>query len=66
MKRNMGTIDRVLRILVAAVVAFLYFNGYINGILATVLGVVAVIFALTSFIGTCPLYALFGISTCRT
>ena len=66
MKRNMGTIDRVLRILVAAVVAFLYFSGYINGLVATILGVVAAIFVLTGFVGTCPLYSLVGISTCRT
>ncbi len=66
MKKNMGTIDRVFRILVAAVVAFLYFSHHINGLVATILGVVAAIFVVTGFIGTCPLYSLFGISTCRT
>ncbi len=65
MKKNMGTLDRILRFLVAAVVAVLYFTGHISGTLAIVLGVLAVIFLLTSFVGTCPLYSLVGLSTCK-
>jgi hypothetical protein len=63
MKKNMGTIDRSFRILVAVVIAILYFTGQISAIPAIIGLVVAGIFILTSFIGFCPLYWLFGIST---
>ncbi|MBM3470130.1 MAG: DUF2892 domain-containing protein [Armatimonadetes bacterium] len=63
MKPNMGTADRTIRIIVAILIGILYFTGKISGTLAIVLGIVAVIFLLTSFVGTCPLYMPFGIST---
>ena len=63
MKKNMGTADRVLRTILAVVVAILYFAGQISGTAAVILGVLAVIFLLTSAVGFCPLYAPFGIST---
>lgn len=63
MTPNMGTADRVVRILVAVVIAFLYFTGRISGILAAVLGVIAVVFVLTSFAARCPGYLPFGLST---
>ncbi len=63
MKKNMGTGDRILRVIVAAVIAALYFAGVISGTLAIVLLVLAGIFILTSFISFCPLYLPFGIST---
>ena len=63
MKRNMGGIDKVVRIVLAIVIGVLYFTGTISGTLAAVLGVFAVVFLATSFIGTCPLYLPFGIST---
>jgi predicted ABC-type sugar transport system permease subunit len=66
MKANMGTIDRVVRVLVAAGIAYFYFTGQIDGPLGTGLLVLAVIFALTSLVGTCPLYLPFGISTRKT
>jgi len=59
----MGTADKVLRILVAIVIAALYFANLISGTLALVLLILAVVFIFTSFIGTCPLYMPFGIST---
>lgn len=59
----MGSIDRVLRFVVAAVVAILYFTDQITGTAAIVLGVLAIIFLLTSFMGFCPLYAPFKLST---
>ena len=62
MKKNMGTIDRVIRILLVIVVAILYMKGVITGTLAIVLGIVAIIFLLTSLIGFCPLYVLLKIS----
>jgi hypothetical protein len=63
MKKNMGTVDRVIRILLAVVVAILYFTNQISGTLAIILGLFAVIFLLTSFIGFCPLYVPFKLST---
>ena len=63
MKKNMGSVDRLLRFLIAAIVIGLYFAGVINGTLAVVLLVVSAIFILTSFVSFCPLYLPFGIST---
>jgi hypothetical protein len=63
MKKNMGTVDRVIRILLAVVVAILYSTDQISGTLAIILGLFAVIFLLTSFIGFCPLYVPFKLST---
>ena len=56
MKKNMGTADRTVRILVALVIGFLYFSGRIGGTLGIVLLIVAVMFLLTSLVGTCPAY----------
>jgi fatty acid desaturase len=64
MKKNMGSADRIIRIILAAVVAVLYFTNVITGTLAIVLLVIAGIFVLTSFISFCPLYALVGLNTC--
>lgn len=66
MKTNMGSIDRVIRIALALLVGLLYFTGQISGTLAIVLGVLAIIFLATSFIGFCPLYAPFKFSTKRS
>jgi hypothetical protein len=63
MKANMGTIDRVMRIIAAVVIATLYFTNMISGTLAIILLVFAAIFVLTSFISFCPLYVPFGLST---
>jgi hypothetical protein len=63
MKPNMGTVDRVVRILVAIAIAFLYFTGRISGTVAAILGVIAVVFVITSFAGRCPGYLPFGFST---
>ena len=63
MKRNMGSADRVIRVLMAAVVAVLYFTNQLSLVAAIILGVLAVIFVITSIVGFCPLYLLFGISS---
>lgn len=65
MKKNMGTVDRLIRILVAIAIAVLYFTDLIGGTLAIILGVIAVIFLLTSIVGRCPAYVPLGLSTCR-
>jgi len=64
MKANMGTIDRAVRVIIAAVVGWLYYANVISGTLGIVLLVLAGVFVLTSLISFCPLYTLFGISTC--
>ena len=64
MKKNMGSADRIIRVIVAAIIAFLYFTGTITGTLGTVLLIFAAVFVLTSFVSFCPLYAPFGISSC--
>ena len=63
MKPNMGTTDKIIRLVVVAVIALLYFTGQITGVAAIILGIVAVAFLVTSLIGWCPTYAPFGIST---
>lgn len=63
MKKNMGTIDRIIRLLLAVVIIVLYFTGAISGIAAIILGILAIIFILTSIIAVCPLYLPFKIST---
>jgi hypothetical protein len=65
MRKNMGKADRYLRIVAAAVVLVLYFTGNIGGVLATILLSVAAIFIATSLINFCPIYRLFGMSTCK-
>ena len=64
MKRNMGTIDRFIRTIVAIVVALLYYYNIISGALGIVLLVLAAVFLLASFVSFCPLYAPFEVSTC--
>ena len=64
MERNMGRNDRLIRTGIAAIIAILYFSNVITGTLATVLLVVAVVFALTSLVSFCPLYTLLGMDTC--
>lgn len=65
MKKNMGTVDRVVRAIFAVVVAILYFSGSISGTAAVILSVLAVIMLLTSISGVCPLYGPLGISTMK-
>ncbi|WP_304234778.1 DUF2892 domain-containing protein [Jiulongibacter sediminis] len=64
MKKNMGSTDKIIRVIIAVIIAGLYFTGTISGTLGIVLLVLAGIFVLTSLVSFCPLYAPFGISTC--
>jgi len=64
MKKNMGTADKIVRIIIAAIVVILYFMNIIPGILGIVLMIFAGVFVLTSLISFCPLYLPFGIKTC--
>jgi len=65
MTKNMGTVDRVVRILVAIAVLVLYLTHMISGPLAIVLGVIAAVFVLTSFVGVCPAYIPLKLSTAK-
>ncbi len=65
MKKNMGAADKLIRILIALVIGFLYYQGIISGALGIVLVVLAVIFVLTSLVSFCPIYSLLGINTCK-
>lgn len=64
MKKNMGSVDRVIRIIIAIIIGILFQQGLIEGLPATILAVVAIIFLLTSIVSFCPLYRLLGINTC--
>jgi Protein of unknown function (DUF2892) len=63
MKSNMGIIDRITRIALVIVVIALYFTGNITGIAVIILGILSIVFVITSLIGFCPLYYPLGIST---
>ena len=63
MKKNMGNTDRIIRVLIAIIVAGLYFTETISGTTALILGALAIVFLLTSLISFCPLYLPFGIRT---
>lgn len=65
MKKNMGTVDKVIRILVALAIALLYILDVISGTLGIVLLVLAGIFVLTSLVSFCPLYVPLGLNTGR-
>ncbi len=65
MKKNMGQVDRILRIVIAVVIGALWYTGKIEGTLATVLLVIGAVFLVTSLVGSCPLYSVLGISTSK-
>jgi hypothetical protein len=64
-KKNMGSIDKIVRVLLAIVFAILIVLGIVQGVLAWVLGILGVIFLVTSLVNRCPLYYPFGISTLK-
>lgn len=66
MKKNMGGADRVIRIILAAIFAVLYFTGTIPGTLGLVLVILGGVFVLTSLVSFCPLYSIVGLNTCPT
>lgn len=63
MKRNMSNTDRIIRVVLAAVFAYLYFGGIVTGALGIVLVGLGGVFLLTSIVAFCPLYAPFRLST---
>ena len=65
MKKNMGSLDKTLRILTAIAIAILYYAGMMSGATALILGALAIVFITTSFLGFCPLYLPLGINTSK-
>jgi len=63
MTKNMGSLDKAIRLVLAAVFVALYFMNVVSGTFGIVLLVLAGVFVLTSFIGSCPLYLPFNLST---
>ncbi|WP_290798758.1 YgaP family membrane protein [Flavihumibacter sp. UBA7668] len=66
MKKNMGGTDRLIRILAAGILGYLYFSGIVTGTTGLILAIVGGVFILTSLVGFCPLYTIFGLNTCPT
>ncbi len=65
MKKNMGNIDRIIRVIAAIVFSVLYFTGTVTGTVGLVLVILGAVFLATSFISFCPLYTLVGVNTCE-
>ncbi len=66
MKHNISNLDRIIRAILAALIAYLYLGGFVTGIFGIILVVLGAILLITSVIGFCPLYALFKISTLKS
>ena len=65
MKKNMGNIDKLIRVIIAAVFGVLYFTGTVTGTTGLILVILGGVFLATSAISFCPLYTLIGINTCK-
>jgi len=63
LNKNMGTVDRIIRLVLAALFVVLYFGGFVQGVLGIILLILAVVFILASAVSFCPLYTLFKFST---
>lgn len=61
----MGNADKIIRLIIAAVIGLLYWQGIISGTLGLVLTILAVVFVATSLVSFCPLYTIFGLKTCK-
>ncbi len=64
MKKNMSSADRIIRLIISAIMVTLYFTNVVGGTVGIIMLVLAGVFTVTSAISFCPLYAIFGISTC--
>jgi len=64
MKKNMSSTDGIIRLIISAIMVTLYFTNIVTGTLGVILLVLAGVFTFTSIFSFCPLYTIFGISTC--
>ncbi|HAR72277.1 YgaP family membrane protein [Empedobacter falsenii] len=65
MKKNMGTFDKSIRLLIAIILVVLYFTNVISGTLGIIALIIAGVFILTSLLSFCPLYTVLGFNTCE-
>jgi hypothetical protein len=65
MEKNMSSADRIIRVIIAAIIVILYMTKIISGSLGIILIALSAVFLLTSFISFCPLYRILGLSTLR-
>ncbi len=65
MKKNMGTTDKIIRLIIAAILAVLYFSGIVTGTIGIVVAIVAAVLVMTTLTGFCGLYTILGINTCK-
>lgn len=63
MKKNIGIIDKIIRLLIVITITVFYFSGFISGTTAVIFGIIAVVFLITAFMGFCPLYLPLNINT---
>ena len=66
MKKNMGGLDKVIRVVLAIVAGLLVYFEVVEGPLAYILLTIIGVFVITSLVGFCPLYGIFGINSCKT
>jgi len=66
MKRNLSNVDRIIRVIIAALFAYLYFGGILPGTLGLVLFILGIVFVLTSIVSFCPIYAMLKLSTYKS
>lgn len=66
MKKNMGSYDKLIRLLVAIALIILYYKGILAGVLGVAALLIALVFTITSLLSFCPLYTLFGVNTCKS
>lgn len=66
MKPNVGTFDKLVRVIISLTLAVLFFTGYITGLTGIIAIAIAIILLLTTIVSFCPLYAIFGMSTCKS
>jgi hypothetical protein len=65
MKRNISNADRIIRVVLAGILGYLYFGGIVTGTLGILFLILSAVFLVTSIVGFCPLYALFKINTIK-
>ena len=65
MKPNLSNIDRIVRVVLAALFVYLYFGGVVTGALGIILVVLGAVFLLTAVVSFCPIYAALKLSTLK-
>ncbi|WP_293177674.1 YgaP family membrane protein [Oceanithermus sp.] len=61
---NVGKADQIVRFLLGVLLLLAYFLGWVNGSAGVVALIVGIVFVVTAAVRFCPLYRLFGLSTC--